>query len=120
MSPLTATQQAELDTMAAAATHSVTEAVGVAQQAGHLADQLRKHGINASVSATLTPAWAHIWVTVRPTSREKLSDALTRLDLVEDETRHRAHPYGWHDIYLQGIDVPLFVLLDETAEKVPA
>ena len=32
---------------------------------------------------------------------------------VIDETRREIYPYGWEDIHVIGIDVPLFVNLDE-------
>lgn len=120
MTPLTKDQAAALDAMAASAMHSVEEAVGVANEAGHLAERLRAHGINASVTATLTRCWAHIWVTVRPTTHARLVEVLGRLDLVVDEARSREQACGWHDVYLQGIGAPLFVLLDTTPAEVPA
>lgn len=67
-----------------------------------------------------TGSWVQVWITVGPTTEARLADVLTALDLVEDDTRRRAYPHGWHDIHLHGIDAPLFVLIDATAEAIPA
>lgn len=120
MTPLTPDQRASLDAMAATAIHDPEAAIGVSFQAGQVAEALRKHGIDAHVGIALTGAWTNVWIYVGPTSAHRLSEALTAIDLAEDETRHREHPHGWHDIHLQGVDAPLFALLDPTAEAIPA
>ncbi|MBS0368437.1 MAG: hypothetical protein JSS57_04450 [Proteobacteria bacterium] len=120
MTPLTPDQRASLDAMTATALHDPEAAVSAAFQAGQVADGLRKEGLPAHVGCALTGSWSQVWITTGPTTIERLTDVLTRLDLVEDEGRRQHHPHGWADIHIQGVEAPLFVLLDATAAAVPA
>lgn len=120
MTPLTPDQRAALDAMTATAIHDQEAAIGITFQAGQLAEQLNGHGLRANVGCVLTGAWVQVWITVGPTTEARLAEVLTALDLVEDDTRRRAYLHGWHDIHLQGIDAPLFVLIDATAEAIAA
>lgn len=120
MTPLTPDQRAALDAMSATAIHDQEAGIGVTYQAGQIAEQLNSHGLRANVGCVLTSAWVQVWITVGPTTEDQLAAVLTALDLVEDDTRRRAYPHGWHDIHLHGVDAPLFVLMDATAEAIPA
>lgn len=120
MTPLTPAQRDALDAMTATAIHDAEAGVGITVQAGQLAEQLNSHGLRANVGCVLTGSWVQVWITVGPTTDARLAEVLTALDLVEDDTRRRAYPHGWHDVHLHGIDAPLFVLIDATAEAIPA
>lgn len=86
------------------------EPPAASQAAVDLAARLSSEGIPA---APFRDPLGREWINVGLTWRSDLLDALTRLDLVIDETRREIYPYGWEDIHVIGIDVPLFVNLDE-------
>lgn len=119
MKSLTPAEAAELDHIAKTAIYDLDAGIEAITQAGQIATKLRDAGIRATAGVAMTAEFTQAWITIQPTTLARLEAALVRADLVEDETRRRAHAHGWHDIYLHGVTAPLFVLIDPTAEAVP-
>jgi len=106
MSHLTRYLQQQLDEHIAYQRQVLADADARIAQAELMALRLQSQGINALAAGRFdSPCHVLIWIAVA-TPHQRLTEALTRLDLIERE--RYVSPLDC-EIYIQGIDVPIYL-----------
>lgn len=87
---------------------SAAAAAGLAQQADTLAQRLTSAGIPAVAHGHIEGLSVLVWVSAGPVDMARMDATLTRLDLAETG---RIPGQTECELFLEGIDVPLYVML---------
>jgi hypothetical protein len=107
MSKLMAEIRRLVEAQATMAHHCLSAAGGRIDQAEALAARLNSQDLHARAGGTAAGSNITVWVSVGPVEADRLSAALTRLNLIEIDRIPCHHDY---EIRLQGYDITLYVL----------